>query len=202
MEPDWQKLYLSLYAFADQILKSQYWFRGKGTDSFFKGKQPHDYTQDAIEKYWLEPEKFDPTQMSLLGYLKKHILRRAVGNDSKRLENRFSSDIFKKQYRNNNDDNEYLDDILPFQQAIFDQQMDLDLIMDFIADQIKHDTILVKVFHGHCRDRLERREVIQEYKLSDTEYDNGFRRLKTILKDCAIKFYLEPPKQVKTGRKK
>ena len=201
MEPDWNKLYLNLYAYADQLLKLKSWFRGKGTDSYHQGKQPHDYVQDAIFKYLSEPEKFDPSLRSLEGYLKKHIIRQAIGNDSKTVENRVSSDIFKNQYEESGTGNDLLDDILPFQHALFDKQMDIAQIMHYMSEKIKENPLLVKLFHGHCRDLLQRREVIREYHLSETEYDNGIRRLNTILKACAAKFCLEAPKRKRKKEK-
>ena len=148
MGPDWNKLYLNLYVYADQLLKFKRWFRGKGTDSYHQGKQAHDYVQDAIEKYLLEPEKFNPNLRSLEGYLKKHLILQAITNDSNLLENRISSDIFKNHHTDNNGDDKFLDYLLPYENTLFDGQMDLDQIMDHMSEQIKEDQLLVKLFEG------------------------------------------------------
>lgn len=196
MEPDWDKIYLNLYAFTDQLLKSKKWFRGPDTDSYLLGKQTHDYVLDAIEKYLSEPGKFDPTLRSLQGYLKQHIIRRAISNDLKTPENRLTSDVFKNDSVDD-DDHGFLEHILPYQEAFFGDEMDLEEVMDYLADQIKNDDLLFKIFRGHCRDFLKRREVIQEYSLSENDYDNGIRRLTTVLKACSKKFGIKAPKKIR-----
>jgi hypothetical protein len=187
---EWEKIYLQLYAYADQLLKAHRWFRGKNTDSYLEGRQPHDYVMDAIEKYLNEPEKYDPSHnRSLVNYLKLHLIRSAVGNDSKKVENIVSSNIFNKQESENEDD-VFLDAMLPCFNDYFDQQIDLTNILNDVFNSIKEDTLVLKIFEGCCRNRLKRREVIEEYKMTEAEYDNGFKRLRTILKNTAKKFEL------------
>src|ERR1700744_6202794 len=100
----WEDIYVQLYAYTDHLLKAYSWFR-KDADSYLKGKQVHDYINDAIEKYLLEPEKYDPSSgRSLVTYLKWHIIRTSVGNDVRSQENKTSSIIeFGRNYEDNDD---------------------------------------------------------------------------------------------------
>src|SRR5665213_911546 len=105
---NWDDLYLQLYAYTDHLLKARSWFRKDKTDSYLKGKQVHDYIQDAIEKYLLEPEKYDPSSgRSLVTYLKWHIIRSAVGNDVRSPENQTSSDILSSDSTESNDEDSF-----------------------------------------------------------------------------------------------
>lgn len=194
---NWDKIYLQLYAYADQLLKAHTWFRGKKTDSYLEGRQAHDYVMDAIEKHLKGPEKYDPQKRSLANYLKLHILRTAIGNDSKKTENKISSNVFANARTDDDDDNDFLDAILPYTKGLFDQQMDLQMIMDDIGNLIQSDPIVFKIFEGRCRENMERIKVMENYNLSNTEFDNGMKRLKTILRRIAKKYSISEPQKVK-----
>ena len=190
---DWNKIYLQLFAYAHQLLKVHHWFRGKQIDSFIAGKQPHDYVMDAIEKYLEEPGKFDPTcNRSLVNYLKYHIIRQSISNDSKCAENRTSSDVFRP--REYEEDSDFVDLVLPHFEGHFDDDMDLKEILNKVSEEVRKDPILAKIFEGACKERLKRGEVMKTYELSESEYDNGFKRLSTILKRIAKKFDLTDTK--------
>jgi hypothetical protein len=192
--PDWDKIYLQLFTYARQLLKVHHWFRGPNCESTIAGKEAHDYVIDAIEKYLKEPEKFDPTRgRSLLNYLKLHIIKQSISNDSKSLENRTSSNT--DQFKGGEDDDEnFVVSVLPHFEAHFGDEIDLKQILNKVSLEVRKDAILSKIFDGASKNVMKRREIIKEYDLSETEYDNGFKRLTTILKRIAKKFDLTSAK--------
>lgn len=191
---DWEAIYLQLYAYTDSLLKSKSWFRGKKINSFKAGKQVHDYISEAIEKHLTDPEKFDvSSNRSLANYLKLHIIRTLVGNDAKSSENRTSKDVFAtadQKEQQEEDSGSYLDAILPHAEVYFDQEIDYNEIMSSIETEVKGDKIAEEIFLGVCCCNLKRREVIEEFKMTENDFDNGMRRLKTILHNTSKKYDL------------
>lgn len=189
---DWGDLYECLYAFTDRLLKRKHWFRKSSDGSFIKGKQVHDYVTDGIERYLSEPDKFNPTKGSLADYIKFNIIRTLVGNDSISAENKTSLDVLAFAPDEDDDnDSSYLDSMLPYASALFDQQLDYDTIMSHIENEVKGDADVENIYIGISAG-LKRREIIEEFNMSTKEFDNGHRRLNTILKNTALKFNLKP----------
>ncbi len=187
---NWEDVYVQLYAYTDQLLKAHQWFRKGKSDSFLKGKQVHDYVADAIEKYLSAPEKYNPsTNRSLVNYLKLHIIRTLVGNDANSSENRTSLDIFAL---NDTDDDpfENIEFFLPYANIYFDQEMDYNKILSDVKMQLKGDETACKIFDCVCCNGMKRREVILEHNLQDPDFDNGMKRLRTVLKNTAKKYDL------------
>lgn len=189
---NWEDLYLQLYAFADHLLKSRSWFRKDQTDSYLKGKQVHDYVQDALEKYLLEPEKYDPSSgRSLANYLKWHIIRAAVGNDVRSPENKTSSDILSQDNAESDDEaSKNIDAFLPFVAAVFGDELDFKNIVKDVKEELQIDEIALVIFKEVRCNNTDRRVVIKQYNLKDSDYDNAMKRLKTILKRVAKKYQL------------
>lgn len=193
-EPDWEDLYVKLYAFTHDHIQKFSWFRGSGTDSFLQGKQVHDYVMEAIEKYLLNPEKFDSSKRKLENYIKMHIIRTLIWNDKSSSENKSSKDILNNlDSGDNEEEGNFLDSILPFIEANFDQQMDYNLIMSEVSEEIKNDTNAEHIFTWVCCAGFKRRDVIQQIGITSGEYDNGMRRLNTVLKNIAKKYNLNAP---------
>lgn len=192
---DWEAIYPQLYAYTDDLLKKKSWFRGKKTDSYLKGKTIEDYVSEAIWKYLSNPEKFDATSgRSLVNYLKLHIIRTLVGNDAKAPENKTSKDVFaiadKKQQ---DDDDSYLDSVLPYAEVFFDQEIDFKEIMTEIENEISKDEVAEKIYFGERYDGLKRAQIIEENKMSEKEFNNGKRRMQTILDTVAKKYNIKKP---------
>jgi len=61
----------------------------------------------------------------------------------------------------------------------------------FIEKEAKGDKIAEDIVLGICFNGLKRREVIEEFNMSDKEFDNGMRRLKTILNRAVKRFDLK-----------
>lgn len=187
---NWDELYLQLFAYTDSLLKANTWFRKGKIDSYLEGKQVHDYVSAAIEKFLSEPHKYDSTKRSLVGYLKVHIIRSLVSNDVNKAENKTTSDL---EFMHNDEDDEAfnsMEALLPYADAYFDQQIDHDQILNDIKDEIKSDEIVKKIFEAHCQNGLLRREILMEYNMDANAFDNGMKRLKTVLKKTAKKYDL------------
>jgi len=189
-EINWEDIYVRLYAYVHALLSVVHGFRGPRSDSLVKGKQVHDYVSGAIEEFLSHPEKYDPTKRSLVNYLKLHVIRSSISNDLRSAENRSTSDVFAPNIKEVHGD-DHLDLILPFVDAYLDHQIDYDLIVGHIERSVKGDreaeSILAGILSG-----LKRREIIQNSKLTEKEYDNGMRRLTTVLKNTAKYFQLTP----------
>ncbi len=70
-------------------------------------------------------------------------------------------------------------------------EIDYKEIMNYVQGEIKGDEILEEIFLGICLNGLKRRDVIEEFNLSEKDFDNGMRRLQTILSRTAKKFDLK-----------
>lgn len=188
---NWEDIYVQLYAYSDQLLKAKSWFRKGKTDSYLKGKQVHDYIADAIEKYLTAPGKYNSLSgRSLVNYLKQHIIRSLIGNDAKSLENKTSSNILSNENSDEGEPFSNIENLLPFTEAFFDQEIDFKEVLNSIRNGIENDKIVEKIFEGVCCNGLKRRDVIKENQMEESEFDNGMKRLKTILKKTAKKHEL------------
>jgi len=193
MEPiNWENIYVKLYAYTDQLLKAYSWFR-KGSDSYLQGKQVHDYVAEAIEKYLRSPEKYDPSSgRSLVTYLKWHIIRSSVGNDVRSAENITSSAILS-----NNDSGEdgdpfcTIEALLPFVEAGFDQQIDYKKVLTDIENELQNDEVAKMIFEEVRCNGMDRRDVIKKYEVTDKDFDNGMKRMKTVLRKIAKRYSYE-----------
>jgi DNA-directed RNA polymerase specialized sigma24 family protein len=194
---NWDKIYLQLYAFADYLLKMHEWFRGAFTDSYLEGRQPHDYVNDAIEYHLRNPEKFDPAKRTLVSYLKRHLIRRAISNDSKRAENVKTANVLYLSQDSDEESEELIEAFLPHNPAVVDQQIDFDMIMRDIEQAVQSDEVAKKIFDGLGREDIKRREIIKIHNMPEEVYDNGMKRLKTILKQTVKKYEIEEPKRVR-----
>jgi hypothetical protein len=205
---DWEEVILRLQSYTRSLLSKKGWYKinsvvkkdpknegeSKYESTYIKGKEVDDYVYEAIEKYLGNKEKHDPQKGSLLDYLKYGVIRSLVSNDLVSSENRTSRDVFAHSNNLEDDENDngsYLDSILPYAEAYFDMEIDYKGIMNYVQGEIKGDEILEEIFLGICLNGLKRREVIEEFNLSEKDFDNGMRRLKTILSRTAKKFDLK-----------
>jgi len=191
---DWEDVILALQAFTRSWVNGKGWFRGKYTTSLLKGKEIDDYVYGAIEKYLRYPEKHDPSKGTLIDYLKYNLVRSMVSNDLVSAENRTSQDILtfaEVNAQNDEDNGNYIDSILPHAEVYFDQEIDYNVIMSSIETEVKGDKILEEIFLGVCSFNLKRREIIEEFGMKENDFDNGMRRLKTILKSTINKYDLK-----------
>lgn len=186
---DWEDMLPKLLAFTNHLLRSMRWIRGKNSDTFLKGKEVKDYVFEAIEKYLANPEKFKPEKnRSLENYIKLHVIRRLVWNDVNSEENKTSKQIISQP---DEDGVNTFEDIFPAIEATFDQQIDYEEVMAYIGKQVNGDSIVENIFMGICHFGMKRREIITELEMGDKEYNNGIRRLNTVLQTAATIFHLK-----------
>jgi hypothetical protein len=192
---DWEAVILQLQVFTRRLVKGKGWFRGNDTATYIKGKEIDDYVFGAIEKYLQHPEKYDPSKGDFIDYLKFNLISSLVINDALSSENKTSSDIFGvADDIKEGDDNSgtYLDSVLPHAEAYFDQEIDYQEIMSDVEQEVKKDKTAEDIFLA-LNIGFKRIEIIKEFQLDEKTYNNGLRRLNTILANVAAKFDLKRP---------
>jgi hypothetical protein len=189
-EVNWEDLLPKLLAYASYTINGLTWFRSKELNSYLKGKQLEDYVYEAINEILLNPAKFDPTKgMSFETYLKKYVLRHLIFNDNNSKEQKSTRDFILK----NEEEGTLSETLLPYIEATFDEQIDFDEVMRFITERVGEDKIVEEIFMG-VSENMKRREIIAEFGMNPSEYNNGIRRLDTILKTAAAIFNLKTKK--------
>ncbi|RAK61995.1 hypothetical protein [Hymenobacter edaphi] len=186
----WGELYQCLFTFTHKLLKKKHWFRGTSDGSSIKGKEVHDYVDDALALYFANPEKHDPKKGSLADYINFNIIRTLVRNDAVSAENRKTLDLFVDNPDEEEAGSTYLESMLSYTEALIDQQMDYDAVIAYIEQQAQDDSVVESILLGLNMD-LKRREIMKEFNIEAREYDNGKRRLETILKNTASKFQIQ-----------
>ncbi|MEP7376823.1 MAG: hypothetical protein ABI675_25720 [Chitinophagaceae bacterium] len=179
MEIDWQDIYVKLKAFSCSWAGSKSWFRGEGTTSFYQGKEGHDYAMDAILKHIERPEKYNPELGDLLKYLNYSFVRMAVGNDVRRQENKLTKDIFGDDHDESEDGVPYAERLLPYTEAAFTDDYDYEELKKYIEERVKDDSEAEKIYMGKILE-MARDEIIKDSGMTPDQYNNAFRRLKTI----------------------
>jgi hypothetical protein len=187
---NWEEIYTRLLAYTRSLAKGKAWFRGGKTTSFLMGKEAEDYTLAAIGKYLEEPDKYDPSKGELLDYLKYNLVRSLVANDLRKQENKLTDDVFAVRNDDDDEDNSspYLDRVLPHIEALFPDDMDYEAVKSYIEAEIKDDGDVENIFLGIYSYGMKRREIIKEFGMEAKAYDNGMRRLTTVLDRAALHF--------------
>lgn len=191
-DPDWEGIILILQAYTRGLIKGKKWFRGKDPVAYLKGKEIDDYVYEALGRYLRNPEKFDSSKGALTDYLKFSVIRSLVANDIRSDENKTTKDVFgiADDLDDENNADSYLESVLPFVEAFFDQQVDYDTVMNDIAETVQGENEVEQIFVSVYGYGMKRREVIKEFEMSEETYNNAFRRLKTIINNTVKKFDL------------
>lgn len=190
---NWEEIIPILHTFTDRLIKAKKWFRGANSDSYIAGKEVKDYVYEAIARFLEEPDKFRPEDGSFIKYLKFNLVRSLVGADIKKMENRLTSNvvqIYAEYSENEESTNAYEESIGQYTEALFDDEIDFKAIMVEVEGMIAEDSLLENIYLGVKVMNLKRREVINEFGISEKDYDNGIRRLDTILNKVAKKYNL------------
>ncbi len=187
---DWEEIIVRLTAFTRSWTRGKPWFRGEKTTTFLMGKEVEDYVFAAIGKYLEEPEKFDPDKGELLEYLKYNLVRSFVANDLRKKENNRTDDIFAED---NDEDDEggsssYSERVLPYTAALFPDDIDYNAIKEYIEKEVQGDADAENIFLGIYTYGMKRREVIEEFTMTAVAFDNGMRRLTTVINRAAAHF--------------
>jgi len=187
---DWEDILPKLIAFTRKYTSDRNWFRGGDTANFLAGKQVKDYVYEAITRYLEDKSKYKRNKGTLTAYLKLNVIRSMVANDLRKSENKLTDDVFGSSFSGDEDDDNnlsYEDSILPSTEPLFVDDADYHNVKDYINEQIKGDKIAENIFLGY-EYSLKRREVIEEFEMSESDYDNGFRRLKTAISNASYFF--------------
>lgn len=187
---DWEEIILRLTAFTHSWTRGKPWFRGEKTTTFLMGKEVEDYVYAAIGKYLEEPEKFDPKKGELLEYLKYNLVRSFVANDLRKKENNQTDDIFAEDNEEDEEDSSssYSELVLPYSAALFPDDIDYSAIKEFIEKEVQGDADAENIFLGIYTYGMKRREVIEEFTMTAVAFDNGMRRLNTVINRAAAHF--------------
>ena len=187
-DQEWESIITQLKAFFRAFTRDKHWFRGPDTETFLKGKSIDDYVYEAIGRYLKKPEKFDPRKGTLIDYLKYNLLRGLISNDLTNKENEKNKAVYKNMLRHDADDDSttYYDRLVPITEALFNDEIDYNTIMGEIQEAVKKDTICENIFLGLYLDEMTRAQVIEEFGMTAQEFDNGKKRLKTILRTIAL----------------
>lgn len=190
-EIDWEDILLRLTAYTRSFANRKHWFRGESTYTFLQGKEVKDYVYDSILHYLSAKEKYDPSKGTLLDYLKYNLVRSLVNIDSNKKENRITIDI--NLFTGHSDDEQddtgsYLDRIGPCTEALFADEIDYPAIKEYIENEIRSDQVAENIFLGIFIYGLPRRQIIEEFSMTAEEYNNGKRRLDTVITRTKIYF--------------
>jgi hypothetical protein len=187
---DWEEIIVRLTAFTRSWTRGKPWFRGETTATFLMGKEVEDYVFAAIGKYLEEPEKFDPDKGELLEYLKYNLVRSFVANDLRKKENNQTDDIFAEDNEEGDDEtsSSYSERVLPYTAALFPDDIDYNAIKEYIEKEVQDDADAENIFLGIYTYGMKRREVIEEFTMTAVVFDNGMRRLTTVINRAAAHF--------------
>lgn len=175
----WIEIINILRAFAEDQISIYTWFRG--VNSLPQGYTADDFTQEAIFRYLENPTTYNSSRGKFQSFLKYYVLRRLVSNLSVLAENQLGLDIYQSDLNDDDEDVNY-EDYLPGTTSDITSEIDYNSYVDLIIERINGETILENIFEGIFINNLKRREICEQYDLSEQNYDNGLRRLNTIIK--------------------
>lgn len=185
----WTEVINRLRAFAEDQISIYTWFRGE--NALPHGFTADDFTQEAILRYLDSPSIYNPKRGKFLAFLKYYVLRRLVYNLSVLVENERGFDIYQSSVDEDGDETNY-EDYLPGTLIDVENEIDAkkyfntDKYIDLIIERIDGETILENIFEGIFIKNLKRREICQQYTISERDFDNAARRLNTIIKSIKL----------------
>ena len=189
--PEGRTLFRSLYAYSSVLFRRIY-----KREVNERGKSFTDYVNDAIEKHIKGEDNFDPTRSTLDFHLKKNVIRQAIYNDRPA--------YVKKQLKKTDEEWGLGSNIMPSYpvssegtvEADVPEIMELDqkIVFDEIAIAVTGDNVLENFYLAICEgdfSLVDRAEICAEFKMSESDFDNGKRRMKTILKNVFTKYNID-----------
>lgn len=190
---DWEEIIVRLESFTRSLLKKQRWFRGGSAATFLKGKEMRDYVYEGIYNYLKCPQKYDSAKGDLVSYLKWNLIRTLVSNDATSKENITSSNVFAYEGEfEDKDGTSYLERILPCIEPMFVDELDYKKIREYIENEIQGDKVVEEIFLGIYSEGMKRRDIIDMFNMSEKDYDNGSRRLQTVIRQAIVIFKVNP----------
>lgn len=176
----------SLYSFSDGLFRRLF-----KTEVNSKGKSAKDYVNDALVKHLLGKDKYDPARGPLDHHLKKNVIMQAQFNDlRKHLKNKMES--ISVDGGLGEDEALVLDEYRLGKTVPALEESDMKVIFSTIEESIKDDPVVEGIYLAVFYDIYEisdRKEICQACNLQENEFDNGKRRLKTVLNSVYRKYY-------------
>jgi hypothetical protein len=151
------------------------------------GKSFTDYVHDALEKHLTGKDNFNPEKSPLEYHLKYHIIRQAMYNDLPTHVKKIRKDL-RAPLQESNLSNKPVKIPEPSSTPLISAVVGYDepLILGEIEKTIKGDDIVERIYLAVCEDSFElsdRREICQKYAISENQFDNGRRRLRTAVEN-------------------
>lgn len=188
-ESEWRDIYIQLYAYAKKLLHLAHWFRRTVDGTYLKGKTPEDYVMEAVTRYLENPSKYDPTQRTLVGYLKYHIIRSLIYRDYNSKENRISEDGIG-QLLSTQDDQVYGgQDIVTIGCELAEEDMYFERLIVHIRESLAQDPLALTIFDQICQGKA-RRVIIKDQGWTGSDYDNAIKRMRRVTKNVVDQHHL------------
>ena len=112
-----------------------------------------------------------------------------VSNDITCSENKTGLDVFADDLSSDESYENYLEALLPVTVALIDEQMDYDTVMKYIEEKSANDETIQEILLG-LEMGMKRREIVEEIGMTTQAYDNGMKRLNTLIKSAINHFNL------------
>lgn len=181
--PEWHRLYNSLYAYAGDLLKKHY-----GPRTAMLSKTVHDYVGEAILKHLAGEDNYDSEKGPLDFYLKKYVIRQAVTNDArsqipalnskKGLGTASALDIDERLYVSDKAfANPMADDDDKVIRTIIEREINGDDVVEQIYLAVYDEDFGIK----------DRAEICEAFGIKYSDFDNGTRRFKNVLRKVYLK---------------
>lgn len=181
-----KRLLKRLFAYALDLFKQLY-----KTDPNWKGKSFKDYVIDAIVRHLADEDHFDPKKSPLEYHLKYHVIRRALTNDlppavkkEYRQSRKETSEDLEMRSRSPIEYPEVNPDEIG-EVSLFINQIENQVLFKEIETEINGDSIVEQIYLAVIYDKYnfsDRAEICADFNISAGDFDNGRRRLITILK--------------------
>lgn len=182
-----KKLLRNLYAYSRGYYSKLY-----QVDPNWKGKGFKDYVHDALEKYLGGNDNFDSKRGPLEYHLKYHLIKQAITNDLPPDVRKAYAEYRKKtqdelemgQQKTSVDPAHIDPDELSIVSLVVNN-MDSEDLLKQIESEINGDTAMEQIYLAVVYDKYEfseRAEICRDFDLSLNDFDNGKRRLMTILR--------------------
>ncbi|WP_299533577.1 hypothetical protein [Ulvibacterium sp.] len=160
---DWEYIIKDLTYYAYSRFKFWNLLYEKG----IKGYSPEEITYEAIEAVLSGKWKWNPKKADLLSYLKFHVVRGMVANLARNEEVKTSNPIDILEV---NHDDDYS----------AEENFNANQILGIIKNELDKETVLYDLFIL-MNEGMKRKDICEELKISNREYNNLIRKLKSRL---------------------
>lgn len=182
-----KQLIRNLYAYGFKLYKSLY-----QSEINERGKSYKDYVIQALENRLREIDGYDPSKGPLEYFLKYHIIRRALYNDL--------PPAVKKEYMEWQEKAKVSEAPLILPQPVAVQEVANEELAFFTLSEgdratlfteierlIGNDDVVKRIYVAVAHNSFnfgDRAEICEAYNMTEKEFDNGKRRLRTILRNA------------------